>query len=334
MSVLNFDSPAVSIFGVRRIPPLHHEDPGYSYSLERLPQEMFVQIISLISLSDLGNLSLTGSPRLREKIISWITSRSFTKKMSALLEVPATSLVTEQALDSWQQVTRDFGVLVKKVTMVHGSSYRLRLLSDWYGRLEILVESQDNLWTEYLSRMGLASALAAVIKGWDVVEFHKVLDWLRENGDHLGRDNRRLLRIYFWEFLDSDLERGKWTSWLVTTFCSLRLPITNSHQLETLSFDISRFFLTVFGPAKIDVTGAEFLNLSDRQQQNVKKLLGKTDFSVLCNGDTSWENLQFQVEELARAVSSLRSNLPEHLIISVVDTLFESSIKGSMNTGD
>ena len=82
------------------------------------------------------------------------------------------------------------------------------------------------------------------------------------------------------------------------------------------------------------MTVAEFLNLSDRQQQNVKKLLGKTDFSVLCNGDTSWENLQFQVEELARAVSSLRSNLPEHLIISVVDTLFESSIKGSMNTGD
>ena len=256
--------------------------------------------------------------------MDWISSASFQRTIATRLQVDG----------NWQQVTRDFGVLVKKVTMVHGSSYRLRLLSDWYGRLESLVESQNKLWTEYLSRVGLASALAAVIKGWDVVEFHKVLDWLRENGDHLGRDNRRLLRIYFWEFLDSDLERGKWTSWLVTTFCSLRLPITNSHQLETLSFDISRFFLTVFGPAKIDVTGGEFLNLSDRQQQNVKKLLGKTDFSVLCNGDTSWENLQFQVEELARAVSSLRSNLPEHLIISVVDTLFESSIKGSMNTGD
>ena len=92
--------------------------------------------------------------------------------------------------------------------------------------------------------------------------------------------------------------------------------------------------MTVYGPAKIDVMGAEFLHLSDRQIQNVKKSLGKTDFSVLCNGDTSWENLQYQVEELARAVSSLRGNLPEHLIISVVDSFFESSIKGSLNQGE
>ena len=77
--------------------------------LERLPQEMFVQIISMISLSDLGNLSLTGSARLREKIISWINSRSFQNKMAALLQVPASSLVTAEALDSWQQVSRDFG---------------------------------------------------------------------------------------------------------------------------------------------------------------------------------------------------------------------------------
>ena len=59
--------------------------------------------------------------------------------------------------------------------------------------------------------------------------------------------------------------------------------------------------------------------------------LGKTDFSVLCIGDTSWENLQFQVEELARAVISLRSNFPEDLIISVFDSLSNSSIQGSMN---
>ena len=92
--------------------------------------------------------------------------------------------------------------------------------------------------------------------------------------------------------------------------------------------------MNVFGPARIDVTEAELLHLSDRQVQVVKKSLGKTDFSVLCIGDTSWENLQFQVEELARAVISLRSNFPEDLIISVFDSLFNSSIQGSMNQGE
>ena len=187
------------------------------------------------------------------------------------------------------------------------------------------------MWRQYLSRAGLASALAELIKGWDVVEFHKILDWLRESENHLDGVNQRLLRTYFWEFLDSDLERGKWTSWLITTFFSLRLPIT---YIGTLSYNIPRFLMTVYGPAKIDVMGAEFLHLSDRQIQKVKKSLGKTDFSVLCNGDTSWENLQYQVEELARAVSSLRGNLPEHLIISVVDSFFDSSIKGSLNQGE
>ena len=132
---------------------------------------------------------------------------------------------------------------------------------------------RNQLWRQYLSRVGLASALAGLIKGWDVVEFHKILDWIRESEDHLDGVNRRLLRTYFWEFLDSDLERGRWTSWLITTFTSLRLPIT---YIGTLSFDIRDFLMNVFGPARIDVTEAELLHLSDRQVQVVKKSLGKT----------------------------------------------------------
>ena len=208
MSSLNLDSPAVSIFGVSRLHQLHHDDSGFSYHLERLPQELFVQIISMISLSDLGNLSLAGSSTLRDKIISWILSKSFEKKMASRLEVPADSLVTLEALDSWQQLTRDFGLLVKKVTMVHGSSFRLRLLSDWYGRLDSLVRTPNQLWSQYLSRMGLASALAAFTKGWDVVEFNTILGWPRETEDHLEGDNRRLLRTYFWQFLETGLCKG------------------------------------------------------------------------------------------------------------------------------
>ena len=63
-------------------------------------------------------------------------------------------------------------MLAKKVTMVHVTMTRLRLLSEWYsGSLGSLVVLQ--LWSRYLSRMGLASALAAFIKGWDEVQFNK-----------------------------------------------------------------------------------------------------------------------------------------------------------------
>ena len=284
MRVLDFDSPAVSIFGVRRIPSLPGEDPGYSHYLERLPQEMFVHIINMISLSDLGNLSLTGSSRLRDKIISWITSGSFLKKMSGLLEVPATSLVTEQALDSWQQVSRDFGLLVKRVTMVHGSSFRLRLLADWYGRLDSLVRTPDQLWSQHLSRMGLACALAAFTKGWDVVEFHRILGWLRETEDCLGGDNRRLLRTYFWQFLVTDHCKGTWTSWLITTFTKTRQPVS-------LEYQAARFLMCLFGPAELHLEEEELLQLSVLQEQVLTKILGKPDYNGLAEFQVSLINI-------------------------------------------
>ena len=284
MSVLNFDSPAVSIFGVRRIPSPHDEDPGYSNDLERLPQEMFVKIISLISLSDLGNLALTGSTRLKDKIISWITSSSFQRKMSALLELPASSLVTEQALDKWQQLTRDFGVLVKKVTMVHGSSFRLRLLSEWYGRLESLVRTPDRLWSQHLCRTGLASALAAFTNGWDVVEFHRILGWLRETEDCLGGNNRRLLRIYLWQFLETDHCKGTWISWLITTFTRTRQPVSQEYQA-------ARFLICLFGPAELQVEEEEILQLSVLQEQILTKVLGKPDYAGLTEFQVSHLNI-------------------------------------------
>ena len=283
MSSLNFDSPAVSIFGVRRVTSLRDEDPAFPHYLERLPQEMFVQIISLISLSDLGNLSLTGSPGLREKIISWITSRSFQKKMAALLQVPASSLVTTEALARWQQVTRDFGLLVKKVTMTRGSSYRLRLLSDWYGGLASLVRTGGQLWSHHLSRMGLASALAAFTRGWDVVEFNKILGWLRETEDHLGGDKRRLLRTYFWQFLETDHCKGTWTSWLITTFTRARQPLS-------LEYQAARFIMCLFGPAKLQMEEEEVLQLSILQEQILTKVLGKPDYDGLTDFQVSLES--------------------------------------------
>ena len=287
-------------------------------SLQSLPAELFDDILYQINLKDIKSLALTGSIRLREKIIDWIKSASFQRTVERLL-----------VKSNWRQVTRDYGLLVKNLTILHESSSRLRLLSDGYGRLRSLVSRntlsrRNQLWRQYLSRAGLASALAGLTKG-------KILNWLRESED-LDGVNRRLLRTYFWEFLDSDLERGKWTSWLITTFTSLRLPIPLT-DIQNFSFKIEDFMMTVYGPAKIDVTGTDLLHLSDRQVQAVTKSVGKTDFTVLCIGETSWENLQFQVEELARAVDSLRANLPEHLVFSVVDDLFNIPIRG-MNKGE
>ena len=294
--------------------------------LQSLPAELFNDILCRSSLRDIGNLSLTGSVRLRETIIDWMKSASFQRTIVARLQVPG----------SWQEVTRDFGLLVRKVTVGQESSYRLRLLSDcWFGRLETLVSRdtlarRNQLWSQYLTRMGLATALAGLTKGWDVVEYNKILDWLKDTED-LGEFNRRLLRTYFWEFLDSDIERAKWTTWLLTTFTSLKLPVT---YIGAKSWDISRLLMGIFGPSKIDVTEADLLHLSARQVESVRKSLGVTDWAGLYVFNPSWDNLQSQVEELARAVSSLGSKLPPQLMLSIVDTMLGSFVQGSINKGE
>ena len=51
------------------------DDSKFCYYLEELPQELFVYIVSMLSLQDIGSLSLTGSAGIRTKIIDWIMSR-------------------------------------------------------------------------------------------------------------------------------------------------------------------------------------------------------------------------------------------------------------------
>ena len=50
--------------------------------LDRLPQELLVTILSYLPLSDIGNLSLGGSMRIREQITSWINTRNFRNKVA------------------------------------------------------------------------------------------------------------------------------------------------------------------------------------------------------------------------------------------------------------
>ena len=247
--------------------------------LQSLPAELFNEILCRSSLRDIGNLSLTGSVILRETIIDWVKSASFQRTIVARLQVPG----------SWQEVTRDFGLLVRKVTVGQESSYRLRLLSDcWFGRLETLVSHdtlarRNQLWSQYLTRMGLATALAGLTKGWDVVEYNKILGWLRETEDHLGGDNRRLLRTYFWQFLESDQDKGTWTSWLITTFTRARQPVS-------LEYQAARFLMCLFGPAELQMEEEEVLQLSILQEQVLTKILGKPDYDGLTEIQVSLES--------------------------------------------
>ena len=94
MSILNFESPVNSILMGARGSLTTSEDPMYHNYLEQPPQELYVHILSMLSLSDVGNLSLTGSTRIRTKIIDWIMSKSFQRKISVSLAVPVSSLTT------------------------------------------------------------------------------------------------------------------------------------------------------------------------------------------------------------------------------------------------
>ena len=293
-----------------------------SNCFESLPVEMFHYIVGFLSLKDIGSLALTGNIALREMITDWMKSASFERTMVRRLRVR----------NNWRLATNEFGELVKNVSVIQDSSSRLKLLSDCYKRLKNLV-TRDNLgrrsqlWRQYLARTGLASALAELIKDWDVGEFHKILDWLMETED-LDGANQRVLRTYCWQFLDSPA-RSKWTTWLLTTFTSLRLPVT---EVETNANNIRHFYMRIFGPAKIDLKETE--HLSNKKVEDLTRSMGLTDFTALCDGQTDWVNLKSNVQELAEAVSSLKANLPDHLMISIVEGFFNSFITGSMNKGE
>ena len=81
--------------------------------LEQLPQELLVHILSFLSLSDIGNLCLTGSSRLGEQVTTWMLSRAFARKVEATLNNgPSFIAPTEEELvDNWLEATRQVCVL-------------------------------------------------------------------------------------------------------------------------------------------------------------------------------------------------------------------------------
>ena len=253
-------------------------------TLQSLPPEILSSILSVISFSDLGNLFLTGSLDLRMKINKWIKSICFQRKVIALLSVPIISLNTAEALDSWLKVTSDFGLLIKKITVTsgHRPDFRLRLLSHYYERLDTLLRTSDHLllWSQYLSEIGLASALVAFTKGWDVSDYNKILDWLRTCVNNLDGINQRMLRTYFWKYLDSDSEKATRTSWLITKISLPDVP---------KDYQAAKFLMCLFGPAKLNLTDELRLQLNVLQLEALNMDVGKPDLTALCRqGEVSY----------------------------------------------
>ena len=81
--------------------------------LEQLPQELLVHILSFLSLSDIGNLCLTGSSRLGDQVTTWMLSRAFAMKVEATLNNGSseTTPTEEELVDSWLEATRQVCVL-------------------------------------------------------------------------------------------------------------------------------------------------------------------------------------------------------------------------------
>ena len=333
MSMLNFESPANSIQLGARGASTRSEDSKDHYYLEQLPQELYVHILSMLSLSDVGNLSLTGSTRIRTKIIDWIMSKSFQRKISVSLAVPVSSLTTADGLDCWKKVTKEFGMLVKKVSMIYGTSYRLRLLSAWYGSLDSLVRPEDGLWAKFLSRTGLACALAALTLGWDVVEFNKILGWLRESKEDFTGDGRRLLRLYLWQHLATEQCKGTWLSWLLQTLTGSQQPGCQSSREE------ANLLMCLFGPATFQPEAnslVELGELTNFQELLLVKMQGRPNYlGLLGFRSRSYQYAKWRFEDIGKALSCLlRSRRMSHgHVQSILDALFGQFIVGADNQG-
>ena len=92
MAKLILQSPTGSL-GLTFVSPSPSPGPGARLAtspfpgLHRLPQELLVTILSYLPLSDIDNLSLCGSMRIREQVTSWMNTSNFRNKVNNSLHI-------------------------------------------------------------------------------------------------------------------------------------------------------------------------------------------------------------------------------------------------------
>ena len=303
-----------------------------SPQLHNLPQEILVHILCHLSTSDVGNLCISGSLILRDKIISWIQSKSFCSWL--LKEVNfSPGQDDEEETDKWIEISSQFGILAKRASMIYSTSMRLRLLSKWYERVEDMVVehySQDEVWPGMLRKIGLASALASFSLGWDEVEFNKILGWLRDGVEEqeISGDLRRILRLYLWQFLNNDITKGSWLYFLmrtgVKTFShSYEQPFSHSYDLTPRGmrhYQGAELLLCLFGP----VEEVEDTRLSEFKNEVLTRLCGKPTFALNTSFTGGYHEAKNIFADLGKALSVLlKSNISKKELAQTVHTMFD-----------
>ena len=290
-------------------------------SLPNLPQEIFVFILSMLPLSDVGNLALCGSNDVRDKIITWIQSRAFHKKVERNLTFAP--LFEEEGVDKWIDMTGQFGLMSKRVSMIYSTSARLRLLSKWYERLEDIIDvyCEDGPWKDLVLRIGLASSLATFSLGWDEVEYNKILGWVRDNEETaLYGNNRRLLRIYFWQFVSTDTTKASWLSFILRTIDGSWKVVPKYFK----EYQGAETLLCLFGPSTSEGYQSD---LSPFKNEALTRLCGKPDYMVL---DTSFVGGYHEAKnifaDLGKAVSTLlkSTTISRKFLTNMINSMFNS----------
>ena len=135
-----------------------------------------------------------------------------------------------------------------------------------------------------------------------------------ETVEDLTGDRRRLLRLYFWEYIRSDQCRGTWTAWILITF-------TKPSQ----TYEAARLLMCLFGPAACQLSPADHLQLSNYQQRVLTKALGKPDYHGLQGFQSlTYHYAKWRFADLGKSLSCLLQSLlmSQSYLLTILITLF------------
>lgn len=311
--------------------------------LHRLPQELLVTILSYLDLTEIGKLSLCGSMRIREQITSWMSTRNFRNKVLRFF-VPSCDASShdvllfsqvnrilkshrheseEAGVDSWLQVMGEVGLLAKRASMIANTDDRLGMLSEWYRmksnwpKCYSSKDVIDSKWMMLLRKIGLASALSSFIQGWDEVEFPKIVEWLSNlERNVITGDRRRVLRIFFWQFLFSDNSKAGWLGYLLKTFTDVE-PF---EPKESKDRKYAELMLCLFGPTD-DAVFPDWMSIF--QSEALTRLTGIPDYTALVNPfDGGYHEAKNIFADLGKALSTLLKSFSKRQLCSMIDCMF------------
>ena len=213
---------------------IHSKSEGVH--LLEFPREVLHHIFSFLPLPVCGQLCLT-SRSVREEVLSWVSSRTFSTQATASLLRDSDAKVK---FNKWLQLCRNFGFFCKCLDMTESPSVRVMRLVCLFQQLEeIGCAGLASTWAEVQGKAGFAAALHALTQGWHNSELEKVfnlvevqfdalcflrntnvvvrfMSWNTENPE--AQMLRLALRSLFWDFHLDDSSKAAWLGFLLRKF--------------------------------------------------------------------------------------------------------------------